>query len=177
MHETMTAHQEYKQILARLTATYRALTAANENKDGSDLTMLNWSIGRIILNGQQRHEWGAWLLIELATDLGAAFPGQRGFSLRNLQYMRACAKSWSNPQQDHSIRRLPWGHVTVLLDKLAGTPWLNWYAQEAADNAWSRTALTENIRRQAHLTTARDAGPPPVWLTSSTRRGPSSNVA
>lgn len=159
-----TTHEQYEQIFAHVTAQIWAGITTNDSLEGDALTMHNWSIGHIILTGQQRHDWGAWLLMDLSADLEAAFPGQRGFSLRNLQYMRACAKSWPNPEQDHPIRRLPWGHITVLLDKLSGTPWLNWYAQEAADNAWSRTTLNEHIRRQTHLTAVRRAGIPPSLI-------------
>lgn len=48
-----------------------------------------------------------------AADLRAAFPEMRDWS----RYMRAFAKAWPElvPQP---VGQLPWGHVTVLLDKV-----------------------------------------------------------
>ncbi len=43
------------------------------------------------------------------------------------------------------------GHVTVLVDKLRGSPHLDWYAREAAERPWTHTTPTLKIREQVHL--------------------------
>jgi predicted nuclease of restriction endonuclease-like (RecB) superfamily len=58
------------------------------------LLALYWDIGRLILNRQRREGWGAKVIDRLALDLQRAFPGQQGFSPRNLKYMRAFAEAW-----------------------------------------------------------------------------------
>ena len=54
-----------------------------------ELVLLYWRIGRDILVRQQREHWGAKVIDRLAGDLKKAFPDMKGFSPRNLKYMRA----------------------------------------------------------------------------------------
>lgn len=51
-------------------------------------------IGRDILQRQVQQGWGAKVIERLARDLRVAFPDMKGFSLRNLKYMRAFAEAW-----------------------------------------------------------------------------------
>jgi hypothetical protein len=70
-------------------ARVRAGLAANR-----ELLRLYWDIGRLILDRQDREGWGAKVIDRLSRDLQRAFPGQQGFSPRNLKYMRAFAEAW-----------------------------------------------------------------------------------
>jgi len=67
----------------------RVVLAAN-----SAMVLLYWDIGRVILDRQEREGWGAKVIDRLAADLREAFPDMRGFSPRNLKYMRAFAAAW-----------------------------------------------------------------------------------
>ena len=53
-----------------------------------------WDIGRMILERQKAEGWGAKVIDRLSRDLQNAFPGQQGFSPRNLKYVRAFAEAW-----------------------------------------------------------------------------------
>ncbi len=61
-------------------------------------------------------------------DLRAEFPGMRGLSQCSLVYMRTFAAAWGGPITRQVVAQLPWGHITVLLDKVTdhevrqGTP-------------------------------------------------------
>ena len=68
------------------TAQQRAALAVNR-----ELVELYWQIGRDILARQAEQGWGAKVIERLAHDLRAAFPEMKGFSPRNLKYMRAFA--------------------------------------------------------------------------------------
>ena len=68
-------------------ARQRAVLAAN-----AELVQLYWQIGQDILQRQQSARWGDKVLVRLAADLREAFPEMRGFSLRNLKYMRYFAE-------------------------------------------------------------------------------------
>ncbi len=57
----------------------------------SALVSLYWDIGRVLLARQERAGWGAKVIDRLATDLAVAYPDMKGFSPRNLKYMRAFA--------------------------------------------------------------------------------------
>src|SRR6185437_9810869 len=67
----------------------RAAVAVNR-----ELVLLYWRIGRDILVRQEQERWGAKVIDRLATDLKRAFPEMKGFSPRNLKYMRAFAEAW-----------------------------------------------------------------------------------
>ncbi len=69
--------------------------------------------------GSGRAGWGAKIIDRLAKDLTHEFPTIRGFSTRNLKYMRAFAKAWPERQivQDR-LAQLTWFHQIALLEKL-----------------------------------------------------------
>ena len=70
------------------------------------------------------------MIERLAQDLRTAFPDMKGFSPRNLKYMRAFAEAWPDAEFVQGVlAQLPWYHQLALLDKLpdpetlaAGTP-------------------------------------------------------
>jgi hypothetical protein len=69
-----------------------------------ELVMLNWSIGRDILDRQPREGWGSAVIEKLGVDLRTAFPGSRGgFSRRNLFYMRRFAALWPDSEKVPSV--------------------------------------------------------------------------
>ena len=74
------------------TAQQRATLAVNR-----ELVLLYWQIGRDILARQAQQGWGAKVIERLAHDLRAAFPDMKGFSPRNLKYMRAFAEACPMP--------------------------------------------------------------------------------
>ena len=94
-----------------------------------ELVPLYWRIGRDILSRQAEQGWGTKVVDLLAKDLKAAFPEMKGFSPRNLKYMRAFADTWPDEAfVQQAVARLPWGHNLVLLDKLPGPQTRKWYA-------------------------------------------------
>ena len=58
------------------------------------MVMLYWDIGTSILERQQTEGWGAKVIDRLSFDLKEAFPDMKGFSARNLKYMRKFAECW-----------------------------------------------------------------------------------
>src|SRR5690606_11177944 len=75
------------------TAQQRAALAVNR-----ELVLLYWQIGRDILARQAEQGWGAKVIERLSRDLRSAFPEMKGFSPRNLKYMRAFAEAWPDPE-------------------------------------------------------------------------------
>jgi predicted nuclease of restriction endonuclease-like (RecB) superfamily len=136
------------------TAQLKAALAVNR-----DLVLLYWQIGQDILAQQQQHGWGAKVIDRLAADLHHAFPDVRGFSPRNLKYMRAFALAW--PDQaivQQLVAQIPWGHNVRLLDAVKTAEAREWYARQVIENGWSRTILEMQIeaglyRRQGKAVT------------------------
>lgn len=145
----------YAGLLAELKARVRASQVRAVRAANTELLSLYWSIGRDILTRQEQDGWGTRVIDRLATDLREAFPDQRGFSRRNLQYMRAFAAAWPEPAFQHHFvhqpgAQLPWRHVTVLLDRLDSPELRAWYAAAAAEHGWSRNVLEHQIMTGLH---------------------------
>ncbi|MBU0501068.1 MAG: DUF1016 family protein [Gammaproteobacteria bacterium] len=127
------------------TAQQRATLAVNR-----ELVLLYWKIGRDILARQSEQGWGAKVIERLAQDLRAAFPDMKGFSPRNLKYMRAFAEAWPDAEfVQQAAAQLPWGHNLVLLDRLSTLEERRWYAAKALEHNWSRNVL--NIQIETRL--------------------------
>ncbi|MEX3937256.1 YhcG family protein [Paraburkholderia phymatum] len=145
---------DYRNWLAELKqrveqARQRAAMSVNR-----ELVTLYWQIGRDILERQQRQGWGARVVDQLARDLKAAFPDMRGFSPRNLKYMRALAQAWPEPEfVQQPVAQLPWSHVVTLLDKLDDRDQRHWYAHKSLEHGWSRSVLSMQIETGAHIRT------------------------
>lgn len=70
----------------------------------------------------------------------------KGFSPRNLKYMRAFAEAWPDEEfVQQAAAQLPWGHNLVLLDRLNTPEERRWYAGKAIEHNWSRNVLNIQI--------------------------------
>lgn len=128
-------------------AQQRAVLSVNR-----ELILLYWHIGRDILERQQAQGWGAKVIEQLAKDLQAAFPDMKGFSRRNLLYMRSFAEAWPDPEcVQEVLAPLPWYHQVTLLDKLKTRPEREWYLAKAIENGWSRNVMWHHISTALHL--------------------------
>lgn len=111
-----------------------------------ELVLLYWQIGRDIARRQQAQGWGTKVIDRLARDLRSAFPDMRGFSPRNLKYMRAFAQAWPDGEfVQQAAAQLPWFHLCTLLDKLTTREEREWYAAKAVEHGWSRNVLVMQI--------------------------------
>ena len=123
------------------TARQRASLAVNQ-----ELILLYWRIGRDILARQAEQGWGARVIDRLSHDLRAAFPEMKGFSSRNLKYMRAFAAAWDDAAiVQELLAQLPWYHLVTLLDKLNTPEERLWYARKAIEHGWSRNVMVIQI--------------------------------
>lgn len=146
MPELVPLPPDYAAWLAELnrrihSAQQRATLAVNR-----ELVLLYWQIGRDILERQNREGWGAKVIERLAQDLRSAFPDMKGFSPRNLKYMRAFAEAWPDEAiVQGALAQLPWYHQLALLDKLNTADERRWYAAKAIEHNWSRNVLVMQI--------------------------------
>ncbi|MDZ7857671.1 DUF1016 N-terminal domain-containing protein [Sphaerotilus sp.] len=58
------------------------------------MVLLYWDIGQRVLDKQTREGWGTRVIDRLSADLRDVFPDMKGFSPRNLKYMRGFAAAW-----------------------------------------------------------------------------------
>ena len=90
------------------------------------------------------------MIERLAHDLRTAFPDMKGFSPRNLKYMRAFAGAWPESEFVQQLAaQLPWFHLCTLIDKLKTREERDWYMNKAVEHNWSRNILVMQIEVNA----------------------------
>jgi len=154
-------------------ARQQAIVAVN-----SQLLLVYWEIGQVILQQQHEEGWGARIIDKLAADLKFEFPDLKGLSVRNLKYMRAFSAAYPDvativqspiaqiDRDENSaaaivqspIAQISWTHHIKLLDKVADAEERTFYIQKTVENGWSVAVLTHQIatglyRRQGSAVT------------------------
>ena len=123
------------------TAQIKAAQAIN-----TEVTLLYWKIGCDILQRQKTEGWGSKVIKRLSSDLKREFPELKGFSSRNLLYMRKLAEAYPDREIVQRVAaQIPWRHNQALLDKLKEQEERLWYAQQSLKNGWSRDILVMQI--------------------------------
>jgi predicted nuclease of restriction endonuclease-like (RecB) superfamily len=135
-------HDFLRELKERILQTQvRAVLSVNR-----ELVLLYWQIGRDILNRQQQRGWGAKVIENLATDLRKAFPEMKGFSPRNLKYMRSFAETYPDEQfVQEVLAQITWYHNIALMEKLKSSEERLWYARQTIEQGWSRNVLVHQI--------------------------------
>ena len=134
--------QEYSALLTRIKrqiqeAQTKAIIAVN-----SELIQLYWKVGQEILTRQKKEGWGAKVVERLSKDLKKSFPDLKGFSQRNLLYMRKFAEDYPNfAIVQQAVAQISWSHNIILLTKCNDMQQRLWYAQKSVLNGWSRSTL------------------------------------
>lgn len=75
----------------------------------------------------------------------------KGFSPRNLKYMRAFASAW--PEREivqRTVAQLSWRQNLALIEKLADSRDRLWYAAKMFEHGSSRNMLAARIETRAH---------------------------
>ncbi len=127
-------------------ARLKAMLAVNR-----ELILFYWQLGCDILQRQNLAGWGTKIIDRLSADLHREFPDQRGFSPRNLKYMRALAEAWPEESIVQQVAaQLPWFHNCVLLDKVKDKTERLWYISQAVQHGWSRNVLVLQIESKLY---------------------------
>jgi len=136
----------YKELLEDLknricNSQLRAGLAVNK-----ELILLYWDIGCQILQRQQKEGWGTKVIDRLSRDILREFPEMKGFSPRNLKYMRAFAETYPDQQfVQEVLAQITWYHNITVLDKVKNPNERLWYINQTIQHGWSRNVLVHQI--------------------------------
>ena len=126
-------------------ACYRAQVAANQ-----EMLLLYWDLGHDIIERQQRQGWGNAIILRMSADLIAEFPEMKGFSERNLGYMKRFASVWTREAiLQAPLAKLSWFCYIALLEQLKDQESRLAYAVLCAEQLWQRPQLVAEIKRGA----------------------------
>jgi len=136
----------YPDLLNELKSRVRSSRSTALRMVNTQLIELYWTIGQHVRKTQEVQGWGSAVIKRLSDDLRREFPDMKGLSARNIQYMTTFAGAWNEgPIAQRPVAQLPWGHITVLLDKQLDAATRNWYASSAVEYGWSRNVLLNMI--------------------------------
>jgi len=158
MKHELTSNTEYSQWLRELKQRVREAQLKAAVRVNTELLLFYWELGREIVEKQRDARWGDSLIPQLSKDLTAEFPEQKGFSKRNLEYIRRWYLFWSDSRPiaqqpaaqlkencEKAIFQIPWWHHIVILTKSASRFEAEFYVSKTIENNWSRTVLTHQI--------------------------------
>lgn len=156
----------YKEWLIELKQRIRQAQIKAAVKVNTEMLRLYWSIGEDIVMRKAESVWGEGVIEQLSQDLRNEFPTMKGFSPRNLWYMKQWylfynQKNTILPQVVAEIERpdeteklpqvvaeleniifsIPWGHHRYILDKIKDVQEALFYIRETIEYGWSRNVL------------------------------------
>jgi predicted nuclease of restriction endonuclease-like (RecB) superfamily len=143
--------QEYSKLLSDLKARvassqYKAVLSVNK-----ELILLYHHIGAAILSSQEKHGWGAKVIDKLSKDLQSGFPKMKGFSTRNLKYMRKFSEEYPDFEfVQQVVALLPWGHNVLLMDRFSDKQIRMFYIRKVIEHGWSRNIMEMQIETALH---------------------------
>jgi hypothetical protein len=133
----------YAEMLDNLKSSIRTAREKSALAVNRELVILHWQIGSEILKRQDEEGWGARVIDRFSQDLRSSFPEMKGFSTRNLKYMRKFAETWP---------------AEVIVQQLAAQiPWMQGRIQycsssnAAAAAAFTRLSDTDNSPQSAYI--------------------------
>lgn len=145
---SLMVNQDYVGFLTELKLKIRNAQIKAAQSVNHELVRLYWDIGNEIIARQKGTKWGSKFLENLARDLQSAFPGMKGFSIRNLKLMRQFAQTYSSLEiGQQPAAQLPWFHIVLLMQRIKDETQRNWYADQALKNGWSRSVLELHIEQ------------------------------
>lgn len=164
-------YTQWRKDIEQLIDTAKLHTALNVNV--GTLT-LYWNIGKSILQKQEQEGWGKQVIEQLSKDLISRYPDDRGYSKRNLGYMKSFAmqypdfpflqvplaklrelpilqatlaklESESKDFVQVPLAQISWYHHISLLPKVKDEAERAYYITETAQNGWSRDVMLLQI--------------------------------
>ena len=171
MASDLTISKEYKAWLTEIKLRIRTVQVKAAVSVNSELLRFYWGLGADIVAKQTTAKWGDGLLPQLSRDLMAEFPEMKGFSERNLKYVRQWYLFFSRNKifgqqtvaqsekqvasqmlQDEfgqqpvaQITAIPWGHNIAIIAKCKDVDEALYYVQNTPHHNWSRSVLVHQI--------------------------------
>lgn len=107
------------------------------------LVNLYYNIGKML---EENSSWGNKFIDNVAMDLKMSFPNLKGFSVRNLKYMKIFYNEYKNDEEFvQLVAQLPWKHNITLMQKVKDKEIRKWYMNKCLEDGWSDSVLVYQI--------------------------------
>lgn len=172
--------KEYIEWIHELKSRFRNSQIKAAVKVNSEQLLFNWQLGRDLVVRKAEEKWGTGIVNQVSLDLQAEFPEAKGFSARNLWFM----KQWYSFYSANSDTRVlisnlegqinihgsklnqpdsemifpsffafvPWKHHVMIVQKAKSVDEALFYIQKTIEGNLSRSALDDCIRADLYHT-------------------------
>lgn len=108
------------------------------------LVNLYFYIGKIL---EENSSWGSKFIDNVAIELKMSFPNLKGFSVRNLKYMKSFYNEYKEVDNEfvQLVAQIPWKHNITLMQKVKDKEVRKWYMIRCLDEGWSDSILVYQI--------------------------------
>ena len=138
--------KSYPEFVDALIETIRKQRVSTTLRANVSLIVMYWQIGDAILKKQKSEGWGAKVIDRISHDVRHVFPDMKGFSPRNIKYMRLFAAEWPDLELvQRTVALIPWRTNILILEKIKSPEDRLWYAQKTIKKGWSRSVLELQI--------------------------------
>ena len=125
---------------------YEALKQVNKQ-----LIQLYWTIGKSIVEKQKEYAWGKSVVESLSKDLQKEFVGVKGFSSRNLWYMRNFYNHYyENEKLQPLVAEIGWSHNILILDKCKDDLEREFYIKMVKKYGWTKNVLIHQVEGKSY---------------------------
>ena len=109
----------------------------------TNLVNLYYRIGKAL---EENSKWGNKFIDNVAFELKNTFPTLKGFSVRNLKYMKAFYNEYKEGSEFvQLVAQLPWKHNITLMQKVKDKNIRKWYMEKCLEEGWSNDILVYQI--------------------------------
>lgn len=156
-------NRDFKQWVSDLKKDIRSSQVKAIVKVNTEMLRLYWRMGAEICEKQKTASWGDGWLKELSRELMSEFPDMKGFSYRNLKYIRQWHQFYNEQvtigqqvvaQLDDGIGQqlvakieedvffsVPWGHHLYIISQCKDVDKAIFYLNQTVEQGWSRAVL------------------------------------
>ena len=107
------------------------------------LVNLYYNIGKVL---EENSNWGNKFIDNVAIELKISFPNLKGFSVRNLKYMKSFYNEYKDDEEFvQLVAQLPWKHNITLMQKVKDKEIRKWYMNKCLEDGWSDSILVYQI--------------------------------
>ena len=107
------------------------------------LVNLYFNIGKTL---EENSSWGNKFIDNVAMELKMSFLNLKGFSVRNLKYMKSFYNEYKDDEEFvQLVAQLPWKHNITLIQKVKDKEIRKWYMGKCLEEGWSDNILVYQI--------------------------------
>ena len=141
--------KEFKNVVNNIKEEIKTTQIKTAFEVNKNLIMLYFRLGKIL---DDNFVYGNKFIDDVAKELKISFPNLKGFSVRNLKYMKSFYLEYKDDEiVQQVVAQLPWGHNLLLLDKIKDKNIRKLYIEKTIENGWSRNVLAIQIENNYHL--------------------------